>query len=94
MKEFVDIQVALATSDDMDIWEDDEAEQAAEVLNTILHMLYDRADVDIESAKLEQLIQHVWDTWREDEQILAIDEQDLSDWVDHLLATWDDAHIE
>lgn len=93
MKEFVDIQVALATAEDMDVFGDEHAEEAAEQLNTVLHMLYDKADEDIQTSDLEQMIQQVWDTWREDRQLLSIDPQDLSDWVDQLLATWDDAHI-
>ncbi len=92
MKELVDIQVALSTPDDLDCWEGEEAEMASEQLNTLLHMLYDRADPDTETQVLERQIQFVWENWREHPQLLDIDEQDLSDWVDHLLATWDDAH--
>ncbi|BDX06400.1 hypothetical protein [Planctobacterium marinum] len=93
MKEFFDIHVVLATSEDMDIFDDEQAEEAAEQLNTILHMLYDKADEDTSVEKLENMVQHVWDNWREDGDLLSIDLQDLSDWVDQLLATWDDAHI-
>ena len=93
MKELFDIHVVLATSEDMDIFDDEHAEEAAEQLNTILHMLYDKADEDTSVEKLENMVQHIWDTWREDSDLLSIDLQDLSDWVDQLLATWDDAHI-
>lgn len=93
MKEFFDIHVVLATSEDMDIFDDEQAEEAAEQLNTILHMVYDKADEDTSVEKLENMVQHVWENWREDADLLSIDEQDLSDWVDQLLATWDDAHI-
>lgn len=48
MKELVDIHVALATSEDMDVFDEEQAEEAAEQLNIILHMLYDKADDDIE----------------------------------------------
>ncbi len=89
MKHLVDIHVVLATTEDFDLWEE-QAEEAAEKLNTILHMLYDSADEDIESEKLENLLQHVWENWREDSHLLDIDDVDLRDWVDHLLATWDD----
>lgn len=89
MKHLVDIHVVLATAEDFDLWEE-QAEDAAEKLNMILHMLYDRADEDIESEKLENLLQHVWENWREDSHLLDIDDVDLRDWVDHLLATWDD----
>jgi hypothetical protein len=93
VKELVDIHVALATAEDMDVFDEYEAEEAAEQLNVILHMLYDRVDDDIQVDTLEKMIQHVWENWREDPDLLGIDAQDLSDWVDQLLATWDDAHI-
>ncbi|TDF41819.1 hypothetical protein EYS14_02955 [Alteromonadaceae bacterium M269] len=89
MKHLIDIQVALATTDDMQFWEDN-AELATDKLNTILHVLYDRADEDVPVQKLENMIQHVWEHWNEDAYLLDIDEVDLCDWVDHLLATWDD----
>lgn len=93
MKEIFDIHVVLATPEDMDVFDDDLAEEAAEQLNTLLHMLYDKADEDTSVEKLENMVQHVWENWREDRELLAIEPQDLSDWVDQLLATWDDAHI-
>lgn len=93
MKELVDIHVALATAEDMDVFDDEQAEEAAEQLNVILHMLYDKVDDDVEVQKLEDMIQHCWENWRENPDLLAIDPFDLSDWVDQLLATWDDAHI-
>jgi hypothetical protein len=89
MKHMIDIHVALATLDDMQFWEDN-AELATDKLNTILHVLYQRAEDDISIQKLESMIQHVWEHWNEDAYLLDIDEDDLCDWVDHLLATWDD----
>ena len=89
MKDMVDIHVVLATAEDMEFW-DDLAEDAAEKLNIILHMLYDHADEDIAVSSLENMFQHVWENWREDSHLLEIDDEDLRDWVDHLLATWDD----
>jgi len=89
----VDIHVALATAEDMDVFDEEQAEEAAEQLNVVLHMLYDSVDYDIAVESLEKMIQQVWDTWREDPNLLTIDVQDLRDWVDQLLATWDDAHI-
>jgi hypothetical protein len=91
MKNLVDIHVTLATLDDMDFWED-QAEEAVEKFNTILHLLYDKADDDIEVEKLENMIQFIWENWRQDSYLLDIDEDDLYDWVDQLLATWDDEH--
>lgn len=92
MKHLVDIHVVLATPEDMDFWED-QADEATEKLNMILHMLYDSADEDIEPSQLENMLQHIWENWREDSHLLDIDDEDLRDWVDHLLASWDDANI-
>ena len=89
----VDIQVVLATVDDMDFWED-RAYEATDRLNTILHMLYDKAGDDINSHSLENMIQYIWENWREDAHLLDIDEDDLYDWVDQLLASWDDEQQE
>lgn len=93
MKYMVDIHVVLATVDDMEFW-DDRAEDACDRLNAILHMLYDKAEEDINSTSLENMIQYIWENWREDAHLLDIDEDDLYDWVDQLLATWDDEHQE
>ena len=87
----VDIHVTLATLEDMEFWED-QAEEAADRLNSLLHMLYEKADEDIDSVSLENMIQYIWENWREDSHLLDIDEDDLYDWVDQLLATWDDEH--
>jgi hypothetical protein len=89
MKHFVDIHVALATVEDMDYW-DEQAEEAADKLNSMLHLLYDHADEDINFESLENMIQYIWENWRQDSHLLDIDEDDLHDWVDQLLATWDD----
>ena len=93
MKHTIDIQVVLATVEDMDFW-DDRANEATDRLNTILHMLYDKAHEDINSTSLENMIQYIWENWREDAHLLDIDEDDLYDWVDQLLATWDDERQE
>lgn len=91
MKSLLDIHVALSTPEDMDAWED-LAEAASDRLNDLLFMLYDRAPDDTPVSRLELQIQKIWDVWREDQHLLDIDTQDLSDWVDHLMATWDDAN--
>lgn len=89
----IDIQVVLATVEDMDFWED-RVYEATDRFNTILHMLYDKADEDINTTSLENMIQYIWENWREDAHLLDIDEDDLYDWVDQLLSTWDDEHQE
>ena len=89
MKHLVDIQVVLATWQDMeDVFE--EPDEAAERLNTILHMVYDRAEDDISVERLEGLLARSWSIWHQDENLLYVNDDDLLDWVDHLLATWDD----
>jgi len=93
LKSLLDIHVVLATAQDMEFW-DELAEEAADKLNVILHMTYDLADEDIETGRLERILQYIWENWREDSYLLEIDEVDLQDWVDHLLATWDDADHE
>ena len=93
MKHMIDIHVTLATVEDMDFWED-QVEEATDRFNSILHMLYEKADEDIDSVSLENMIQYIWENWREDSHLLDIDEDDLFDWVDQLLATWDDEHQE
>jgi hypothetical protein len=93
VKNMIDIQVVLATVEDMDFW-DDRADDATDRMNTILHLLYDIADEDINTTSLENMIQYIWENWREDAHLLDIDEDDLYDWVDQLLATWDDEHQE
>ncbi|MFQ3234825.1 MAG: hypothetical protein ACI9C4_000376 [Paraglaciecola sp.] len=91
MKSSVDIHVVLATEDDMEFWED-QASEAVDRFNALLHMLYDNADEDIETTNLEHMIHYIWENWRQDSYLLDIDDDDLRDWVDQLLSTWDDEH--
>ncbi|QHJ10351.1 hypothetical protein FX988_00563 [Paraglaciecola mesophila] len=93
MKSSVDIHVALATLDDMEFW-DENAEEAMDRFNALLHMLYDNADEDIDTVSLENMIQYIWENWRNDSHLLDIDDDDLFDWVDQLLSTWDDERQE
>ena len=93
MKSSIDIHVTLATLDDMEFWEDN-AEEAMDRFNALLHMLYDRADEDIDTVSLENMIQYIWENWRNDSHLLDIDDDDLFEWVDQLLSTWDDEHQE
>lgn len=90
MKYSVDIHVVLATHADMDDHHD-EPDEAADKLNFILHSLYDRADDDIETERLEKLLHYVWESWQHDRSLIDLDDDELLDWVDHTLATWDDA---
>lgn len=93
MKQNVDIHVILATSQDMEDYHDDPYE-AAEQLNFILHGIYDRAGDDVDTSWLEKLLHFCWETWHQDPNLSEIDEEELLDWVDQQLATWDDADNE
>jgi hypothetical protein len=88
MKHFVDIHTLLSTADDMEDIHDDPYE-ASEKLNTILHMVYDATDEDIETERLEKLLTKTWHHWHQDSYLLDIEVDDLVDWVDHLLSTED-----
>lgn len=90
MKDNVDIYVALATLEDVEDYHD-EAEEALDKLNTILHLLYDKADEEIETERLEKMINYTWETWLRDPHLVALDEDEMLDWVDQTLASWDDA---
>jgi hypothetical protein len=90
MKNNVDVHVVLSTWEDMEDHHD-EPDEASERLNMILHMMYDRAEEDIETERLEGLLAFVWSIWHKDANLLDVNEDDLLDWVDHQLATWDDA---
>lgn len=93
MKQNVDIHVVLATFADMEDYHDD-PDSASEQMNLILHMMYDRAEDEIETHRLEKLLGLVWETWHQDPNLCDLDEGELLDWVDHQLATWDDADNE
>ncbi|MEW9796879.1 hypothetical protein [Alteromonas sp. CYL-A6] len=90
MKYSVDIHVVLATVQDMEDFHDD-PDEAAERLNFILHCLYDRAEDDIDTLRLEKLLHFVWESWQRDRNLVDLEDDELLDWVDHTLATWDDA---
>ena len=49
------------------------------------------AEEDIETQRLEQILHYAWESWQQDKHLLEIDDDELLDWVDHTLATWDDA---
>jgi hypothetical protein len=88
MKQLVDIHTLLSTYEDMDDLHDD-PDAASEKLNTVLHMVYDNCDEDIASDILENMITYSWEHWHLDTQLAEIEVDDLVDWVDHLLNTWD-----
>ena len=90
MKSSVDIHVVLSTFEDMEDFHD-EPDEASERLNFILHAVYDNAEEDIETQRLEQILHYAWESWQQDKHLLEIDDDELLDWVDHTLATWDDA---
>ena len=89
MKELIDIHVVLATADDFEQWEE-EASEAADKFNIIIYALYDAVDDDIDVGEFERMLQHVWEIWSVDQQILQIDDADFVSWVSEMLNSWDD----
>jgi hypothetical protein len=85
--------MVLSTPEDMDDWHDDPS-LASDQLNEILHMVYDRADEDIETDKLEKLLSDTWEYWHRDQHLGDIEVDDLLDWVDHLFNTWNNANLD
>lgn len=89
MKELFDIQPMLAVSDDM-VDHHDQADEAADQLNTILHMIYDLAGEDTKTSLFEFWIQTAWQTWHPDPQLVELDETEMLDFVTQLLLTSQD----
>jgi len=90
MKHLLDIHTVLSTEQDMLDMHDDPY-QASEKLNTVLHMVYDRADEDIELESLENMIADTWEYWHKHTYLVDIEVDDLLDWVDHLVNNWNNA---
>ncbi|MGB3726764.1 MAG: hypothetical protein WA981_13425 [Glaciecola sp.] len=88
MKHFIDIHTVLSTAQDMDDLHDD-PEGASDKLNLILHMVYDALDDDAPVETTEKMLSYVWEHWHQDKHLSDIEVDDLVDWVDHLLNTWD-----
>ncbi len=86
MKSSVDIHIYLSTVEDMEDWHSDAAE-ASDVLNEVLHLMYDKSDVDISTDTLIQKLESVWETWHKHPDLTFIDVEDLSNWVDQELNT-------
>ena len=93
MKELIDIHTVLSTPEDMDDYHDN-PEEASDTLNMILHTIYQLVAEDINRESLEGMLQHAWEYWHRESQLTDIDDDDLRDWVDQMLATWDDADSE
>ncbi|GAB54930.1 hypothetical protein GPUN_0795 [Glaciecola punicea ACAM 611] len=88
MKHFVDIHTILSTAEDMDDIHD-EPQAASDRLNEVLHLVYDMSSDDIPSQELENMLSFVWEHWHPDKHLSDIEVDDLVDWVDHLMNTWD-----
>ncbi len=92
MKSSVDIHIILSTPEDMEDLHDDPL-GASDKLNEVLHLVYDLADEDICPSELENMLSFVWEHWHQDKYLSDIEVDDLVDWVDHLINTWDnEAH--
>lgn len=88
MKEFVVIHDYLVSEAVVGDW-DGQEEIVAERINAIYHALYDQAEEDIEPAELMQLLDLVWDTWIQQEELPDIELDDIYDWCRHVLENRD-----
>ena len=86
MKSSVDIHIYLSIVEDMEDWHTD-AQEASDALNDILHLMYDKADIDINTDTLTKKLETVWETWHKHPDLTYIDAEDLSNWVDQELNT-------
>ncbi|MEM0911604.1 MAG: hypothetical protein AAGJ37_11545 [Pseudomonadota bacterium] len=86
MKSSVDIHIYLSTVEDMEDWHAD-AQEASDALNDILHLMYDKADIDINTDTLIKKLETVWETWHKHPDLTYIDTEDFSNWVDQELNT-------
>jgi len=93
MKELIDIHTVLSTPEDMEDNHDNPGE-ASDALNMILHTIYQNVNDDINIQTLEAMLQKAWEFWHKEQQLTDIDDDDLRDWVDQMLATWDDSDLE
>lgn len=90
MKELIDIHTVLSTPEDMEDHHDN-PEEASDALNMVLHTIYGSVNDDINTSSLEAMLQKAWEYWHKEQQLTDIDDVDLRDWVDQMLATWDDS---
>lgn len=89
MKSFVDIHVVLATHADIEDFHSD-PDEAVEQLNTLLHLVYDMADEDIDTTRLERCLHHTWETWYANQELLNLTEEEMHDWANDIISNWDD----
>ena len=52
------------------------------------------SNTDVALGKAGLILHYCWETWVNEPQIVEIDDDDLHDWVDHLLTSWDDTLID
>ncbi len=88
MKDLIDIHTVLSTPLDMEDFHDD-PEGASDKLNDILHMVYALIDDNLSTVKIELILGYVWEHWHQDIHLNDLDDDDLVDWVDHLINNWD-----
>ena len=93
MKHFVDIHTILSTPNDMDDLHDDPY-GASDKLNLALHMTYDALSEDEDVSTIEKMLTFVWEHWHQDKYLSDIEVDDLVDWVDHLVDTWDNEALD
>lgn len=88
MKELVSINTYLVESSEIGEWEGQEP-LAAENLNRIYHALYDNADDDIETERLELMLETVWPHWQQNPELLELDDDLIEAFVEAVFLHFD-----
>lgn len=81
MKEFIHIQDYLVGPESLEEWHEN-AELAADNLNHVFHTIYDLADEDIDSDKLNEIIEKAYVLLSQSEDLTDLEIDELSEWVE------------
>jgi hypothetical protein len=86
MKEFIHIQDYLVSPETLEPWHQDNPELAADNLNQIFHMIYDRADENMESELLNELIEKAYVLLSQSDDLTELESEEIFEWVEQFLA--------
>ncbi|AXV65118.1 MULTISPECIES: hypothetical protein [Pseudoalteromonas] len=82
MKDLLNVQDYLFAIHDVGDWEGEE-EVAAERLNDLIHMAWDRLPDDLDCESIDEIINGIWEHLRGDLALIEADFEELTDWVTH-----------
>ncbi|GAA4896224.1 hypothetical protein [Ferrimonas pelagia] len=88
MKEHVDIHTYLMEPSEVGEWEGEET-LAAENLNRMYHAVYDKADDDVDTILLEEMLESIWLDWQHNPQLLELDDEMIDTFVEALFSHFD-----